>query len=607
MTDGPKQANPNLYQAFLRVLKENFPKQKWVYAIAIGAMVVVAASTSATAWIMKAIFDVLSNAPEAWPAIAVAGAVLGIFVSKGLAGYIQQVALSRAGNRVVSDIQRKMYRKLLQQEASWFDATESSDLLVRVTQSAQSARIVIDTIVTGFVRDALTLLGLIAVMVWQHALLSAVFLIIGPLALLGVRSVLGKVRRIMQAELVSLTEIMKVIQETSGGLRVVRAFGLEPMLEGRMDRAVKDVERRANSIVRLESVTAPMMDTLAGSAIATIVLVSGLSVGMGVAATAGELMAFVTALLMAYEPAKRLSRMRVSLEAAFVGVKMMFDVLDRPDSLADAPDAVDLPDGRGQVALRDVRFTYDGARDVLQGASLVFPAGKTTALVGPSGGGKSTIMSLLLRLYDPTDGAVEFDGLDLRRIRRASLQRHMAYVGQNTFLFSNTVRENIRMGRAGATDEEIIAAARAAQAHDFISGLPQGYDTPVGENGIFLSGGQRQRLSLARAIIKDAPILLLDEATSALDNQSEMLVRDAIATATKGRTTILIAHRLSTVLTADEIVYVEGGRVVEQGPLNDLLAQDSRFAAMFRHEFPTEEPAPEAASPRICHDHDPAW
>ena len=591
MTDGPKQANPNLYQAFLRVLKENFPQQKWVYAIAIGAMVVVAASTSATAWIMKAIFDVLSNAPEAWPAIAVAGAVLGIFVSKGLAGYVQQVALSRAGNRVVSDIQRKMYRKLLQQEASWFDATESSDLLVRVTQSAQSARIVIDTIVTGFVRDALTLLGLIAVMVWQHALLSAVFLIIGPLALLGVRAVLGKVRRIMQAELVSLTEIMKVIQETSGGLRVVRAFGLEPMLEGRMDRAVKDVERRANSIVRLESVTAPMMDTLAGSAIATIVLVSGLSVGMGVAATAGELMAFVTALLMAYEPAKRLSRMRVSLEAAFVGVKMMFDVLDRPDSLADAPDAVDLPDGRGQVALRDVRFTYDGARDVLQGVSLVFPAGKTTALVGPSGGGKSTIMSLLLRLYDPTDGAVEFDGLDLRRIRRASLQRHMAYVGQNTFLFSNTVRENIRMGRAGATDEEIIAAARAAQAHDFISGLPQGYDTPVGENGIFLSGGQRQRLSLARAIIKDAPILLLDEATSALDNQSEMLVRDAIATATKGRTTILIAHRLSTVLTADEIVYVEGGRVVEQGPLNDLLAQDSRFAAMFRHEFLTEEPA----------------
>ncbi len=591
MTDEAKAAKPSPYQTFFRVLQDNFPQQKWVYAIAISAMVVVAATTSATAWIMKAIFDVLSAAPGAWSALTVAAAVFFIFFSKGVASYVQQVALSRAGNRVVSDIQRKLYRKLLQQEASWFDATESSDLLVRVTTSAQAARMVIDTLVTGFVRDTLTLLGLIGVMVWQHALLSGVFLVIGPLALLGVRAVLGKVRRIMQAELVSLTEIMKVIQETSGGLRVVRAFGLEPMLEGRMDRAVRDVEKRSNAIVRLESVTAPMMDTLAGSAIATIVLVSGVSVGIGVTATAGELMAFVTALLMAYEPAKRLSRMRVSLEAAFVGVVMMFDILDRPDAMADAPDAVDMPKGKGEVALRDVRFTYDGTRDVLQSVSLLFPAGKTTALVGPSGGGKSTIMSLLLRLYDPADGAVEFDGLDLRRIRRASLQAHMAYVGQNTFLFSTTVRENIRMGRPDASESDIIAAAQAAQAHEFISGLPQGYATPVGENGIFLSGGQRQRLSLARAILKDAPILLLDEATSALDNQSEMLVRDAITTATKGRTTILIAHRLSTVLTADEIVYVEGGRVVEQGPLNVLLSQDSRFAAMFRHEFPVEEPA----------------
>lgn len=590
MTETGTPGKPTIYQTLRRVLADNFPQQKFVYGIAIAAMVVVAVTTSATAWIMKAIFDVLSNAPGAWPAWVVAGAVLLIFMIKGVASYVQVVALSRAGNRVVADIQRRMYRKLLQQEAAWFDATESSDILVRVTQSAQSARTMIDTIVTAFVRDSLTLAGLIAVMVWQHALLSAVFLVIGPLALLGVRAVLGRVRRIMQQELVSLTEIMKVIQETSAGLRVVRAFGLEAMLEGRMDRAVRDVEKRSNAIVRLESVTAPMMDTLAGSAIATIVLVSGMSVGLGVAATAGELMAFVTALLMAYEPAKRLSRMRVSLEAASVGVQIMFDILDRPDSMSDIPDAVDMPAGKGKVALKDVRFTYDGKRDVLSDLSLTFRPGKTTALVGPSGGGKSTIMSLLLRLYDPSAGRVEFEGIDLRRIRRASLQAHMAYVGQNTFLFSTSVRENIRMGRPGATDEDIVAAARAAQAHDFILSLPHGYDTPVGENGVFLSGGQRQRLSLARAIIKDAPILLLDEATSALDNQSETLVRDAIATATKGRTTILIAHRLSTVLTADDIVFVEGGRVVEQGPLSQLLERDSRFAAMFRQEFP-QEPA----------------
>ena len=576
-----------LLEGMLRVLRENFPAQRRLYIIAILAMVVVAATTSGTAWIMKAIFDVLSKEPHAYPAVVVATAVLLIFMMKGIAGYVQQVFLSRAGNRVVADIQRNLYRKLLQQEAAWFDTTESSDILVRVTQSAQSARMMLDTIVTGFVRDALTLLGLIAVMVWQHALLSGIFLVIGPLALLGVRSVLSRVRKIMAAELVSLTEILKVIQETSAGLRVVRAFGLEQILEGRMDRAVRDVERRSNSIVRLESITSPMMDTLAGSAIATIVLVGGLSVGFGTAATPGELMAFVTALLMAYEPAKRLSRMRVSFEAAFVGVRMMFEILDRPDAMADAADAVDLPVVTGRVTLRNVHFSYDGKKEVLSGLSLVFPAGRTTALVGPSGGGKSTIMSLLLRLYDPNDGSVEIDGLDLRRITRRSLQEMTAYVGQNTFLFSNTVRENIRMGRRDASDAEVEQAARAAQAHEFIVNLPQGYDTPIGENGIFLSGGQRQRLSLARAILKDAPILLLDEATSALDNKSEALVRDAIAEATKGRTTIIIAHRLSTVMAADEVVFVENGNVVEQGPLEQLREMDSRFAALFRSEFTT--------------------
>lgn len=574
-----------LYPAILRVVRENALGQKWIYAVAITAMIVVAGATSATAWIMKAIFDVLSAEPSALPAVAVAALVLAIFVSKGVAGYVQQVALSKAGNRVVADIQRKMFRKLLQQEAAWFDATESSDILVRVTQSAQAARSVIDVIVTAFVRDALTLSGLIAVMVWQHAVLSAVFLVIGPLALLGVRSVLGRVRRIMQAEMVSLAEILKVIQETAAGLRVVRSFGLEPLLEARMDRAVRDVERRSNAIVRLESVTAPMMDTLAGTAIATIVIVSGLSLGLGKQATPGELMAFVTALLMAYEPAKRLSRMRVSLEAAFVGVRMMFEILDRPESMADAENAVDLPESPSSVALHNVSFSYAGTRKVLDGLTLRFSPGKTTALVGPSGGGKSTIVSLLLRLYDPDTGTVEIDGVDMRRLTRSSVKARMAYVGQNTFLFGTTVRENIRMGRREATDAEVECAARSAYADEFIRMLPQGYDTLVGENGIFLSGGQRQRLSIARAILKDAPILLLDEATSALDNQSELLVRDAIQEATRGRTTIMVAHRLSTILSADEVVLIKDGQAVEQGPLSELIKNGSHVAELFNGAF----------------------
>jgi len=576
-----KTAQTSILQAIYRVMRENFLAQKWTYAVAIAAMVIVASSTAASAWIMKAIFDVLSNDPLAYSAPVVAGAVVVILTGKGLSGYIQQVAMAKAGNRVVANIQRKIYDKLLQQKAAWFDATESSDILIRVTQSAQSARSVIDIIVTSFVRDALTLAGLIAVMVWQYALLSGVFLILGPLAVLGVRAVLGSVRRTMQAEMVSLTEILKVIQETSLGLRVVRAFGLERVLQARMNRAVSDVETMSNSIVRLTSITVPMIDALSGVAIAIIILVSAGTFVPGAKVSSGELMAFVTALLMAFEPAKRLSQMRVSLEAAFVGVRMMFDILDRPDAMKDAEGCVDLPVAVGEVALRGVTFSYDGRRDALSDLTLIFPAGKTTALVGPSGGGKSTIMSLLLRLYDPNEGSVEIDGQDLRGVTRQSLQERTAYVGQNTFLFATTVRENIRMGRRSATDVEVEAAARAAQAHEFIAALPQGYDTQVGENGVLLSGGQRQRLSLARAIVKDAPILLLDEATSALDNHSEWLVREAIATATRGRTTILIAHRLSTVLAADEVAFIEGGRLVEQGGLKAMLRGKGKVAALF--------------------------
>ena len=576
-----KAPQNSILHAIYRVMRENFLAQKWTYAVAIAAMVIVASSTAASAWIMKAIFDLLSNDPLAYSAPVVAGAVLVILTGKGLSGYIQQVAMAKAGNRVVANIQRKIYDKLLQQKAAWFDAAESSDILIRVTQSAQSARNVIDIIVTSFVRDALTLAGLVAVMVWQYAMLSGVFLILGPLAVLGVRAVLGSVRRTMQAEMVSLTEILKVIQETSLGLRVVRAFGLEEVLQARMNRAVSDVETMSNSIVRLTSITVPMIDALSGVAIAIIILVSAGTFVPGAKVSSGELMAFVTALLMAFEPAKRLSQMRVSLEAAFVGVRMMFDILDRPDAMKDAEGCVDLPVAVGEVALRGVTFSYDGRRDALSDLTLIFPAGKTTALVGPSGGGKSTIMSLLLRLYDPNEGTVEIDGQDLRHVTRQSLQERTAYVGQNTFLFATTVRENIRMGRRSASDADVEAASRAAQAHEFIATLPQGYDTQVGENGVLLSGGQRQRLSLARAIVKDAPILLLDEATSALDNHSEWLVREAIATATRGRTTILIAHRLSTVLAADEVAFIEGGRLVEQGGLKAMLRGKGKVAGLF--------------------------
>ena len=570
-----------------RLLKESFPQHRGRYLAAIGAMAVAALTTAATAWIMGEIIDSMAHPENRRRVFLVALAAALIFTVKGFATFAQTVLMARAGNSIVAEKQNQIYRQLLDQGVAFFNDMESSNVLMRVTQSAQRARSVIDTIVTGAVRDILSLLGLVAVMVYQQPLLSLVSLVVGPLALLGVQKILIRVRALTAQEMTGLAEIIKVVQETARGVRVVKSFALEGLLARRMDRAVRGVERRSNKMARLEAMTAPLMDTITGFAIAAIVVLSVVNVFGQSVGTPGQLMSFVTAFLMAYEPAKRLSKMRVSIERGMIGVRMMYSLLDQPKAVAEAPDAVDIPDGPGLVRLEEVRFSYPRGKPVIDGLTLEFPAGRTTALVGPSGGGKSTLLNLILRLYDPDEGRILIEGCDLRQASFASLRRKIAYVGQDTFLFSTSVMENLRVARPKAGDAEIREAARIAHAAEFIEGLPQGYDTPIGEDGAFLSGGQRQRLAIARAVLRRAPILLLDEATSALDSHSETMVRDALERITEGVTTIVVAHRLSTVITADRICYLEAGRVVEAGTLAELLGRNGKFRALYDQQFAT--------------------
>jgi ATP-binding cassette, subfamily B, bacterial MsbA len=293
----------------------------------------------------------------------------------------------------------------------------------------------------------------------------------------------------------------------------------------------------------------------------------------------------VTALLMAYEPAKRLSRMRITIESGMVGVRMMFGLLDQPETLEEHPDPVHMPPGPGRIKFDEVNFGYANGRPVIKDLTLAFEAGKTTALVGPSGGGKSTILNLIMRLYDPSSGTVEIDGTDIRTATFLSLRQRISFVGQDTFLFSASVRENVRFGLPSASDEAVVEACKAANADEFIAALAQGYDTQVGENGAFLSGGQKQRLAIARAILRDAPILLLDEATSALDSKSEALVQEAIQRLTRDRTTVVIAHRLSTVLGADKICVIDAGQLAEEGTVKGLLAADGMFRSLYDQQF----------------------
>jgi len=569
-----------------RLMKDGLASQKWVYAIGIAAMVAVAVTSALTAWVMEVIIDALTDSGNRARVAGAAVLVMVIFAGKGIATYVQTVAMARAGNRIVAENQSRLYRKLIRQGVSFFTVTDSSDILLRVTQSAQRARALIDLLVTSLVRDLLTLVGLIAVMVYQQPVLSMVSLIVGPLAMLGIRAILKRVRGIVAKELMSLGEIMKVMQETAKGIRVIKIFSMEPTMTDRMEDAIVTVESRSNAVVRLQAITGPLMETLSGFAIALVVWVSALGFFGGAPTSPGQLMSFVTALLMAYEPAKRLMRMRVAVESNLVGVRMMYELIDQDDALTETPDAVDLVPGPGAVELRGVSFSYGAGQPVLSDVSITFQAGVTTALVGPSSGsGKSTLLNLVMRLYDPTEGAVLIDGQDISGLTFDSLRHRMSFVGQDTFLFSASVRDNIRVSRPDATDEEVFAAARAANAHDFILALPQGYDTPVGENGAFLSGGQRQRLSIARAILRRGEILLLDEATSALDATSEAAVKEALHHLTEGLTCIVIAHRLSTILEADRIVVLDQGRIVETGTAAELLQKDGLFRDLFEKQF----------------------
>ncbi len=578
-----------------RLISESFFAQGGLYTVAIVAMIAVAATTAGSAYMMEYIVDAMTSPEMRGWAHLIALGVIALFLVKALASYVQAVFLARAGNRIVAAQQEKVYRKLLRHGVSFFSDNDSSNLLMRTTNGAQSARKLIDVLVTGFVRDALTLVGLVIVMVYQQPVLSVMFFVVGPIALVGVRYLLKSVRSIMQAEFKSLAEIIRVLQETSAGIKVIKVFSLEDRMINRMDTAIRTVEKRANDIARLQSIASPLMEFLAGLAVAGVLIVSTTGIAGSEQPTAGQLMSFITALLMAYEPAKRLSKMRVQIETAMVGVGLLFGLLDQEDSMLESPDAHDLGDGPGEVVLRNVTFGYQGSVPVIEDMSLTFQARKTTALVGQSGGGKSTIFGLIMRFFDPDEGSVEIDGKDVRHASYSSLRRKISYVGQDTFLFSTSVMENLRCSAPDATNEEVIAAAKAAHAHDFITELSNGYDTPVGENGTFLSGGQKQRIAIARAILRKAEILLLDEATSALDAKSESLVKEALDALTKDVTVVVIAHRLSTILEADTIMVVQDGAVVEQGNLEELMQKNGNFRSLFEEQFKNPEAKAEVA------------
>jgi ATP-binding cassette subfamily B protein len=588
--------DPDNAIALIRRLVLEYGLGQWKrYALAFLLMGVAAACTAIPAYMMKDLVN------EAYVKRDVAGLiVLGvaaglIFASKGAATYGQSVIMSRIANHIVAQNQRRLFSKMLNESIGFFADRHSSEFAARLMAGAAAATQVLNLLITSVGRDLSQLIMLVGVMAIQDPLLAFMSLIVFPPALLMMRKMIKRIRAIAQAQFTSGTRILETLQETLQGIRIVKAFTLEDVLRERFDADVAAVEHESNKMARVANRTSPLMESLGGLAMATVVIYGGYRVIQNSAA-AGALFSFITAFLLAIEPAKRLARFNLDLTSNLVAVRILFEIIDSAPTEPADDDRGQLVVTKAGVEFTRVQFGYRPDEPVLRDLSFVAEPAQVTALVGHSGGGKSTILNLIPRFYEVSGGAIFIDGQNIAAVSRRSLRRQIAYVGQDVFLFRGSIRDNIAFGRPGASEAEIVAAAKAAHAHDFIMAAPAGYDAAVGERGLQLSGGERQRISIARALIKDAPIILLDEATAALDSESERHVQEAIAKLCVGRTTIVIAHRLATVMHADRILVIEAGQVVEAGRHDDLLRKGGRYASFYRLQLREQEPSGQLAA-----------
>jgi subfamily B ATP-binding cassette protein MsbA len=570
----------SLTMVIRRIIRENGRKYVRTYIFAGFCLVLIAGSTAFMAWIMEAVINeafAKKNAEVIW---LICGSVLASFVIRGAASYGQAVALAQVGNNLVARYQQRLIDHLMRLGVGYFGETRSAQLAAQISQNVAGIRDVMNLTITSFARDLLTLIALVVVMVSKDPVLSLIVFVGAPPVLMALRYISKRLRSATREAIDINSRVLSAMQETVQGITIVKAFTMESQISERTAHLIGSAEERSNRIARLSERTSPLTETVAGLAISAVIAYAAYrSIYNDV--LPGAFFSFITALLLAYDPARRLARLQINLERAVVNARMIYEILDEEPTQGDSPGAVDIDIRDGQIEFRNVSFAYANGEKVLDDVSFTAEAGKTTAIVGPSGAGKSTLISLVPRFYDPLSGQVLIDGADIAHVTKGSLRHQIAYVSQQPCLFEGTIRDNLRYARPDATDAEIEEAARLAYAHDFILAQPRGYDTPLGENGANLSGGQRQRISIARALVRNAPILLLDEATSALDNESEAAVQKALESAMKHRTVLVIAHRLSTIAKADKIVVMQAGQVVESGSHADLTdTRDGLYARL---------------------------
>jgi subfamily B ATP-binding cassette protein MsbA len=570
-------------ELYFRLLRHVRPYWR-TFAIGVLGIIVVAATEPALPALLKPLLDgVFVNKDESvirWTPVF----IVGLFVLRGLAEYVAQFALNWVGNRLVMDLRGIMFRKLLTLPARYFDDQASGNLISRLTFDVMQVTTAATSVLTAVFKDALVIIGLLGWMFWLNWKLTLLSLVMTPVIVLVVRMISVRLRNSSRQVQQQMGDMTQVIQETIEGHRVVKLFGGQPYEQQRFDSQANNVRRQLMKQVAASAASVPIVQFVAALALATIVYLATQQSNTD-QITVGGFVSFITAMLMLTAPLKRVTSVNEPLQRGLAAAESVFSLIYQ----ASETDTGSIDPGRvrGEVRFENLSFSYGAdARQALDSIDLVIAPGETLALVGASGSGKTTLANLVPRFYEPTGGRILLDGQDIAGLKLSALRSNIALVSQEVVLFNDTVAANIAYGAMNQLSRaEIIAAATAAHAMEFISEMPDGLDTMVGENGVKLSGGQRQRLAIARALLKNAPVLILDEATSALDTESERHVQAALEVLMRGRTTIVIAHRLSTIENAHRIVVLDGGRIAESGAHAELLARGGKYAQLYRNQF----------------------
>ncbi len=571
------------YRRLLRYLIPLWPQ----LLISVLCMIVFALLTAAVAFLVQPALDDIFINKDAAMLKLLPVALITIFALKGVVNFFQTYYTGYVGSRIITTIREEVYFHIQSLSLSFFTSIPSGALTSRIIYDVAMVQRAVSNVIAGLLKELITALGLVGVLIYRDWELSIIVLVLFPLFFFPIFKYSRKLRRFSKKSQAQVAEITAFLQESFTGIRVIKAF----LMEEYNRREFHTVNERLLGLIlrrlKIKALTVPISETVGGVAAAAVIWYGGSQVIQG-SSTPGNFFSFMTALFMLYGPVRSLNRSNNQIQEALAAGKRVFEMLDTEPEIFDQPDASELPPLQRDICYENVSFSYDDEGDVIKGLSLQVRKGETVAIVGRSGSGKTTLVNLLPRFYEVDSGRITIDNLDIREVTQKSLRSTISIVSQHTILFNDTVRNNIAYGRSDVSLEDIVAAARSANAHEFIEGLPSQYDTIIGENGVRLSGGQQQRLSIARALLKNSPILILDEATSSLDTESERAVQEAIDRLMEHRTSLVIAHRLSTIINADRIVVLENGVAIEEGTHKELLGKGAEYARLYALQFQEE-------------------